>query len=186
MGILYFRDGELIAEHGDARVYKMDGIRYLEVGKNGAHTMWTYEMEKEWYLDHNLNSRAKGNCLELGLGLGFASEIILSNPKVKKLVTVEINLDVIAVQDEVNPISDDRHFIINASAEEYLGITKTTFDFIFIDTYIITDNETLDWLEDNVTKARSLLNPGGEVMGWFDDMASVEEEKKRFDKIFKA
>lgn len=186
MGILYFRDGQLIAEHGDARVYEMDGLRYLEVGKDGAHSLWTHEIEKQWYLDNNLFYRAKGVCLEFGLGLGFASEIILSSPRVKQLITVEINLDVIAVQDEVNPILDDRHFIINASAEEYLGITKTTFDFIFIDTYIITDNKTLDWLEDNVVRARSLLNPGGEIMGWFDDMASMEEEKKRFDEIFKA
>lgn len=182
MGILYFRDGQLIAEHGDARVYVMDGLRYLEVGKNGAHSLWTHEGEIQWYFDNDLVSRSKGNCLEFGLGLGFASEIILSNSKVKKLITVEIDLDVVAIQDEVNPISDERHIIVNDSLEEYLETTKNTFDFIFIDTYITTDDETLLWLEDMVPKAKSILNPGGDIMAWLDE-ASLEEEKKRFNEI---
>lgn len=183
MGTLYFRDGRLVAEHGDARVYDMDGLRYLEVGKNGAHNLWTHEAERQWYIDNSLASRSKGYCLEFGLGLGFASEIILSNPKVKELITVEINLDVIAVQDAVNPILDDRHIIINASTEEYLETTKNTFDFIFIDTYLTTDDETLSWLEDIVPKAKSLLNSGGDIMAWSDDIAILEEELKRFNEI---
>lgn len=182
MGILYFRDGQLIAEQGNARVYKMNGLRYLEVGENGSHTMWTDESEKSWYYKNKLVFKAKGYCLEFGLGLGFASEIILSNPEVKQLTTVEIDLDVIAIQDMVNPILDDRHVIVNASMEEYLDITRDTFDFVFIDTYITTDNETLSWLEDMVPKVRDLLNHGGEVMAWLD-FTSSEEEKKRFNEI---
>lgn len=184
MGTLYFRDGRLIAEYGDARVYDMDGFRYLEVGKNGAHSLWTHEAEKRWYIDNGLASRSRGHCLEFGLGLGFASEIILSNPAVKHLITVEINLDVIAVQDVVNPILDDRHIIINASAEEYLENTNVTFDFIFIDTYLTTDDETLLWLEEDIVpKAKSLLNPGGDIMAWSDDLAILEEERQRFNEI---
>ncbi len=152
------------------------------MGENGSHTMWTDESEKSWYYENKLNLRAKGYCLEFGLGLGFASEIILSNPEVKQLKTLEMNLDVITVQDMVNPILDDRHAIVNASMEEYLDTTEDTFDFVFIDTYITTGNETLSWLEDIVPKIKSLLNPGGEVMAWLD-FTSSEEEKKRFYNI---
>ncbi len=183
MGILYFRDGKLIAEHGDARVYKMNGFRYLEVGKYGSHTMWTDESEKSWYYENNLDSRANGYCLEFGLGLGFASEIILSNLRVKELITIEIDLDVIAIQDAVNPILDDRHIIVNESVEEFMEIVKRTFDFIFIDTYTTTDHETLMWLEEVVPKARALLNIGGEIMVWWDCIAALREENEKLNEI---
>lgn len=182
MGILYFRDGQLIAEQGDARVYEMDGLKYLEVGENNSHTMWTDESEKSWYYKNGLDFKARGFCLELGLGMGWASEIILSNSEVEQLITVEINLDVIAIQDEVNPISDDRHVIINDDADNYTETTNNTFDFVFIDTYLTVDEDTLLWLEAIIPKIRTKLNSGGEIMAWLDEFA-LEEDKKRFYEI---
>jgi spermidine synthase len=169
--LIYFRDGDLIAVSGAARVYKMADNLYLEKGK--GHTLWAHSGEIEQYIEQ-LKNFPKGNCLEIGLGLGISSRYILSFPSVKSLTTVEIDEDIISVQKEVNFIDDRRHKILNADGLLYAYKTKSIFDFIFLDFYTHIDEETLPSITDMANACRRILKPKGHMMGWIDPATSGE------------
>lgn len=102
---IYFIDGKVIAESNDIVIYEMDGARYLEQGP--GHSLWADSNEiKE--LAEQMGNKPRGDCLEIGLGLGVASEYILSCPRVKSLTTIEISSDVVYLYKELNK-KDDRH-----------------------------------------------------------------------------
>ena len=165
MGLIYFQDGEVVAESGDVRAYKMNNKLYLEKGP--GHDLWALEDELSDYIEQ-LASWPQGDCLEVGLGLGVASKYILTFPKVKSLTTIELDADVINVQKQANPIDDKRHKILNAHGLYYIYETKRTFDFIFLDFYKVIDEDTLPEIADMVTAARKKLKPDGRVLGWLD------------------
>jgi len=186
-GLIYFQDGELIAEVGSARVYKMNDEMFLEIGD--GHTLWALESELEDYI-YQLGSKPRGDCLEIGLGLGVASKYILSFPKVKSLTTIEKNEDVIAVQKAVNPVADkwgtfkpDDHLILNCDGLSYTFMTKRKFDFIFLDFYDRIDEETLSEIKDMARACSRLLKKGGDMVGWLDNY-TPEEYVIEFNKIF--
>jgi len=180
--LIYFRDGELLVQSGDARVYKMSNHLFLEIGQ--GHTLWALETELQDYMDQ-LSDLPRGSCLEIGLGLGVASRYILTFPKVKSLTTVEINKDVINAHDQIK--ESDRgysldyrvedHIILNANGIEYAYITKKKFDFIFIDCYDRIDEDTLPLIADVVLACKHTLKPNGRMLGWVDDGTSA----KHFD-----
>ena len=170
-GLIYFRDGELVAESGDARVYKMNGKLFLERGP--GHTLWALEDELEDYI-HQLGDWPRGNCLEIGLGLGVASRYLLSFPKVKSLTTVEVDENVIKAQKKANPIDDDRHLILNANGLYYAYETKKMYDFIFLDFYDVIDEETLPIIADMVVACDRILKRGGKMIGWLDKHTNGE------------
>lgn len=165
MGLIYFRDGEVVAKSGLARVYKMDGKLFLEKGV--GHDLWALEEELVDYIEQ-LDSWPRGDCLEIGLGLGVASRYILTFRQVNRLTTVELDSDVIAVQNMSNPIEDDRHLILNAHGLYYLYETPKLFDFIFLDFYKAIDEDTLPEIADMVTAAKLRLKPNGKILGWLD------------------
>jgi len=164
-GLIYFKDGELIAEIGDTRVYKMNNKLFLEKGV--GHTLWALEDELEDYI-FQLGDWPHGDCLEIGLGLGVASGYLLSFPKVKSLTTVEIDKDVIETQAIVNPIDDDRHLILNANGLYYAYETKRMYDFIFLDFYDVIDEDTLPAIADMAVACGRILKTSGKMIGWLD------------------
>jgi spermidine synthase len=168
---LYFRDGKLIAESGDVRIYEMDGKRYLEKGK--GHTLWAHDDEINEYTEQ-LGNFPKGDCLEIGLGLGVASRYLLSFPCVRSLTTVELDENVIEAQKKVNKIEDPRHLILNSNGLLYAYQTKSLFDFIFLDFYTHIDDETLPVIADMSNACRRVLKPKGRMMGWIDPATSGE------------
>jgi len=178
---IYFRDGKLIAESGDVRVYEMHGEQYLEIGK--GHTLWADMNEVVEYADQ-IGDKARGNCLEIGLGLGVASEYILDKPKVKHLTTIEINEDVLEVYRQLNPGIDNKHRIIHGSGQDFLLTTDEKFDFIFLDFWNVVDEDTLPDIKVYVELSRRVLKPNGEVLGWFDPY-TPEEFVSEFERIFK-
>ena len=179
--MIYFIDGELIAEQGEARVYLYDGLLHLEIGP--GHTLWMVESEIE-ELSQQIGDLPRGNCLEIGLGLGVASRYILSFPKVKSLTTVEINPDVIAVHQMVNYIDDARHKGINGDGLDFILQTEEKYDFIFFDHYSIIDEETLEMLNTYVKASEKILNKNGIILAWFDPY-TPEEHAHKFFAIFK-
>jgi spermidine synthase len=179
-GLIYFRDGEVIAESGNAKVYKMNNELFLEIGP--GHNLWTLESELKDYI-WQLSDHPRGDCLEIGLGLGIASRYLLSFPRVKSLTTVEKNEDVIKVQKKVNFIDDERHTILNADGLYYAYMTKKKYDFIFLDFYAYITEETLPLIADMAVACRRILQPEGKIMGWLDEYTS-EEHVKAFSEIF--
>jgi hypothetical protein len=164
-GLIYFQDGEIVAESNNAKVYRFNDMLHLEIGP--GHNLWAIESELKDYI-WQLNDRPNGECLEIGLGLGVASKYILSCPKVKTLTTVEKNDDVIKVHKTLNPITPKNHIILNADGLYYMYETKRKFDFIFLDFYAVIDEETLPIIKDFSEAAKKCLKPDGEIVGWFD------------------
>lgn len=182
----YFTDGELIAESGEVKVYRMNNELFLEIGP--GHNLWALESELEDYV-WQLGKKPTGDCLEIGLGLGVASRYILSCPGVKTLTTVEINQDIINVQEGIKKYykdnyDDERHIILNAHGLYYAYKTKKRYDFIFLDFYSHIDEETLPSIEDMAEACGNILKEGGEVIGWFDKYTPTEFVKD-FYRIFR-
>lgn len=189
--LIYFKDGKLIAESGKARIYRLNDELYLEIGP--GHNLWALESELEDYI-WQLSNNPKGECLEIGLGLGVASKYILSCPKVTGLTTVEINEDVIGVHSQLkledysfdySEVSyDKRHTILNLDGLIYMYETNRRFDFIFIDCYDVIDEDTMPTIVDMVNAGRRILKEDGNIMGWFDK-ATPEEFVDDFYRLFR-
>jgi predicted methyltransferase len=179
--MIYFEDGKLVAKSGKVRVYKYEGNLYLEVGP--GHNLWADSLEIEEYKEQ-LGNTPRGDCLETGLGLGIVSKYILSCPNVTSLTTIEINKDVVEVQKKVNPINDKRHKIIIGDGVEYILNTSSKYDFIFIDSYTLIDEDTLVDIKAYVSTSKQILNKGGVIQAWWDIYTPDEFEGKFFE-LFK-
>lgn len=179
--MIYFIDGELIAEQGDVRVYLYDGLLHLDIGP--GHGLWMVESEIE-ELSEQIGDLPRGNCLEIGLGLGVSAKHILSKSEVESLTTVEINADVISVQNMVNRIDDPKHTIINANGLDFILQTDNKYDFIFFDHYSIIDEDTLEILSTYINAAKRILSENGIMLAWFDPY-TPEEDAEVFFNMFK-
>lgn len=191
-GLIYFQDGKIIAERGNAKVYEMNGQLFLEIGP--GHNLWALESELGDYI-HQLWDKPSGSCLEIGLGLGIASSYILSCPEVKSLTTVEKNEDVIGIYAEIKHVLEERprhqinfgkdkkHLILNADGLFYAYETKRLYDFIFLDFYSIIDEDTIPEITDMTQACRKLLKSDGSIVGWFDK-STPDDLAEEFFKIF--
>lgn len=188
--MLYFKEGDKIAESGNVRVYSFNNDLFLEIGE--GHTLWALESELSDYIEQ-LGGRPKGNVLEIGLGLGVASRYILSLPNVRALTTVEANSDVVNVYNTVmerdrvfmENFSHKKHLVLNTDGLSYVYNTKRKFDFIFMDFYDRIDEDTLPEIKDMVEgcKRAQILAKGGKIMGWFDPY-TPDEFTEQFYNIF--
>lgn len=188
-GLVYFKDGELIAESGDVRIYRLNKELYLEIGP--GHNLWALESELPDYI-WQLNDRPNGACLEIGLGLGVASRYILSCPRVRSLTTVELNDDVINAYNKLTVddygheflvYPEKRHIILNADGLIYMYQTRQRYDFVFIDCYDRIDEDTMPLITDMAYAAKRLLTENGSVIGWFDKY-TPEDFVKKFYNVF--
>jgi len=177
---IYFIDGEVIIETGNVKIYEMDNKLFLEKGP--GHTFWADSMELEDYKKQIGNS-PKGNCLEIGLGLGVASNYILSCPNVKSLTTVEFDLDVINAYRQLEPIPHPKHRLVCQSGYTYMVCTRNKYDFIFLDFYNIIDTDTIQILIEYKALAEKILNSNGVIKAWFDPF-TTRENAEEFFKLF--
>jgi len=189
-GLIYFRDGKVVAEHNDVKVYKMNDELFLEIGP--GHTLWALESELEDYMTQ-FYDYPRGDCLEIGLGLGVASRYMLTFPKTESLTTIELNSDVIEVHKRIKDsdrkysmdYNPGKHRILNADGISYAYQTNKRYDFIFIDCYDRIDEETLPFIADMTKACSRIIKPGGKILGWLDKY-TPEPYYSVFQKIFDA
>lgn len=187
-GLVYFQDGELIKKSGDASIYKLNGELFLEIGP--GHNLWALESELDDYMEQ-LYDLPRGECLEIGLGLGVASRYILTFPDVKKLTTIDSNEDVINVHKQIPENIRGRqldyrkkdHRIYEANGLVYAYETNKMYDFIFLDFYAVIDEDSLPKIADMVTACKTVLNPKGCMVGWLDKF-TPDVFAKQFFQIF--
>ncbi len=187
-GLIYFIDGEIVAEHNHAKVYKLNNELHLEIGP--GHTLWALESEINDYI-YQLQDIPIGDCLEIGLGLGVASRYLLSFPKVTHLTTVEINTDVIGVHSKIKESDrsttfdypESKHRILNADGLYYAYQTNKKYDFIFVDCYDRIDEDTLPVIADMARACTRILKPNGRIVGWLDKY-TPEPYYSLFNNIF--
>jgi SAM-dependent methyltransferase len=177
---IYFTHGDLIAESGNMRIYDFNGLLHLEEGP--GHTLWAIEDEIDEYKEQ-IGNYPRGDCLEIGLGLGIASRYILSCKGVNSLTTVEISEDTIIVQKQAHFIDDKRHMIVCMDGLSYINLIDNTYDFIFMDFYHFIDEEGLPEIEAYVKACKRILRDNGKIVGWFD-IYTPEEFVKPFYKLF--
>jgi len=176
--MLYFEDGEIVASSGNVKVYKYEDNLYLEIGP--GHNLWMSSPELK-DLESQIKQYPKGNCLEIGLGLGMASNYILTRPDVRSLTTIEKSKDVVEIYRQLlvlyESTGDTRHDIITGDVHDVLPrllYLNKKFDFIFFDHYSLIDEDTIEDLEILIPKAKQLLKENGFIMGWFDTSTPTE------------
>ena len=189
-GLIYFQDGEVVAESGNVRIYHMNNELFLEIGP--GHTLWALQREITDYIEQ-LSDLPNGDVLEIGLGLGIVSRYILTFNKVATLTTVELNEDVIKAHDQIRDrlytkeytkaMTGKEHYILNADGLEYMFTTKYRYDFVFLDFYDRIDEDTLPIIRDMANGCHRVLRPGGIALGWLDPH-TPEEFVQEFNKIF--
>ena len=177
---MYFTHGTITAESGNVKVYELAGERYLEIGP--GHTLWAVSDEIVEYTEQ-IGNKPRGECLEIGLGLGVASNYILSREDVKSLTTVEVNEDVLEVYRQLNPRISSKHKMIHGSGQDFLLQTDEKFDFIFLDFYDVIDEDTLEDIRIYVELSKRVLNDGGEIVGWYD-IYTPDDFANKFFKLF--
>lgn len=164
---VYFTHGKLIVEEGDIRIYQFENEYYLEKGP--GHTLLAISDEIKEY-EEQIGGIPFGDCLEIGLGLGVASNLIISHNRVKSLTTIEKEPAVINAYRKINLLVNPEHKLVCADGLDYLIKSEYKFDFIFFDFYGTIDEDTIDVLGSmlHVVKNRKLLKKGGIAMGWID------------------
>lgn len=168
--------GWLVFNKDDVRIYEVDGEQYLFVGQ----TMYASTTERDWYIK-NVMPYAKGRVLEIGLGLGCASKVILASTKVKHLLTLENNERVVEAYGQLLP----RHHLLLADVYAWAKEVPKQFpmfDLIFVDHYTAYE-ETQGDLKELAQNLAPLLKEGGRMLFWVDENAS-DEEKDELHKLW--
>lgn len=93
------------------------------------------EEECEEFYNFLINTTKPKKILELGTAIGYSAISFSMNESVERLVTVEINEDMVKIAKENIERSglEDKIEIVHSDAYEYLVESSGTFDFIFID-----------------------------------------------------
>lgn len=93
------------------------------------------EEECEEFYNFLINTTKPKKILELGTAIGYSAISFSMNESVERLVTVEINEDMVKIAKENIKKSglEDKIEIVHSDAYEYLVESSDTFDFIFID-----------------------------------------------------
>lgn len=170
-------DGEnkeiFVKKFGDIEVYDKRGLKVLKIDGQ------TIEKERRHNLYEKLNP--KGNVLMLGLGLGLFKKA--HSNRIKKLVSVEKNKDVIDIYKEYNTI-DDKHTIIHGDGLTYLDGSKEEFDYIFMDFLMNRPGYIPDKLESFINDAaRCLKKKGNFVMLKNNNWKKIVENWKKDFKV---
>jgi len=154
----------------NVRIYKLNGEQHLFVDQ----IMYASTRERTWYI-HNVMPHARGKCLEIGLGLGVASKVILARPEVSHLLTVEKNEIVIGAFGKPfhhhNILCTDIYHWVDGFMN--LG---PMYDLIFVDHYTLEDEDTIYALEDLSFKLEPLVKEGGRMIFWVDENAPEEDQ----------
>ena len=178
----YFELGELLCENGNVRVFDFEHNLYLDIDKQ----LWMCSAEESEII-LQIGDGPKGKCLEMGLGLGVASQYILSLPAVTSLTTIEINRNVIDIYRKFNTI-DPRHIILNGSCIDYIITTDHKCNFIFLDFYLTIDEDTIEQIVGCIRLCKRILKDDGEIVAWIDIWADnnyINRIKEAVDEIYK-
>ena len=173
----WLENGLLEFEQGDVKIFTMDGDNFLFIDQ----VLYASTSDRDWYLKH-VFSYARGKCLEIGLGLGVASKVILTNPEVTTLLTIESNFDVISAFGD----TFRHHMLLNMDVNTWIETAAHAgpiYDFIFVDHFAEMDEEFYPDLKELVDKLKLNLKQDGKLVVWIDEHAA-EEDKKAYRKLW--
>lgn len=155
----------------DVRIYSGEMEKFLFIGD----IMYASTSERGWYIRY-LYPHAKGKCLEIGLGLGVASKVMLATHQVDHLLTIEKNERVIKAFGK--PLHC--HSILQTDANEWaskLVVLDPVYDLIFVDHYSNTDEETYPEVKSLVDNLKPLVKKNGKLIVWIDSYAQKQDQE---------
>lgn len=155
------------------------GADVLELRANGVFVMDTLETSTEIEL--------ATAALELvtdprdvvvgGLGLGFTTQRVLADPRVERVMVVEIEEALIGwMRDGTVPhgpalLADRRVRVVNADILMAIAEARSTYDLILLDVdngpgYLVHAGNAQVYEESFLARCGDLLNPGGALVIW--------------------
>lgn len=170
--------GNLVLSTGTTNLYNIgeDFFLYKKVDDEEiliTDTTMVSDYEKQ------IGDNPTGRSLVVGMGLGIPSHIVLRNPEVHALVSIEPDPNVIAIQSELNAIVDSRHSLLLNKGENFLSRTALVFDYIYFDFYKDIDDDTIAMLKIMVPIAKKRLrDESGIVHGWYKEGTSTAMTNK--------
>lgn len=160
------------------------GADVIELRVNGVFVMDTIETGSEIEL--------AGVALDLvhdprdvvvgGLGLGFTAQRVLADPRVARVMVVEIEDSLVGwMRDGTVPhgpalLADQRLRIVNADILMAIAEARSTYDLILLDVdngpgYLVHDGNVRVYEQTFLARCGDLLNPGGVLAIWSADAA---------------
>lgn len=131
---------------------------------------WMTDVPAEQAQMRSICAQATGNVLVAGLGLGLAVKILLSNPAVKTVTTVEVSMDVIHL---VWPHTLGRHksksMIVHGDAFEFFDQTSCRYDSVVLDIWQGDGEATLVETVIPLRKAAARVTRGS-ITAWNEDV----------------
>ena len=173
----WLKNGLLEFEQGDVKIFTVDGQNYLFIDQ----VLYASTDERPWYI-RNVYPHARGKCLEIGLGLGAASRVILSNPAVTTLLTLESNPDVISAFGD----TFRHHLLLNMDVNTWVESAVHAgpiYDFIFVDHFAEMDEEFYPELKELVDTLKLNLKEDGKLVVWIDEHAA-DEDREAYRKLW--
>ncbi|MEP6817841.1 MAG: hypothetical protein ABI873_20065 [Marmoricola sp.] len=182
------------SERGEVVLRERPGdVRVLELRVNGVFVMDTLETSTERALaGHALELVATPRRVLLGgLGLGFTAHEVLADPRVERVLAVEIEPALIGwMRDGTVPhgplfLADERLAVTQADvAMAVAEAAPASYDLVLLDIdngpgYLVHDANAAVYREPFLTACREALAPGGAVVIWSADAAPELESVMR-------
>ncbi len=144
----------------EVEILKQNGHDFLWMG--GYLWMWDIPVERQ--AQEQLAERAYGKVLVAGYGLGVVQELLLKNPQVERVITCELEPEVIKANKSANRFLQGE--IVLADFLDFQ--TRELFDCVIGDIWkdITPEEEDVAMYELFRDKALSLVKPGGKVLAW--------------------
>lgn len=112
-----------------------------------------------------------------GLGLGFTAQRVLADPRVERVVVVEIEESLVEwMRNGTIPhgpalLADQRIRIVNADLLMAIAEARSTYDLILLDVdngpgYLVHDDNARVYEQSFLRRCGDLLNPGGVLVIW--------------------
>ena len=117
-----------------------------------------------------------------GLGLGFTTQRVLADPRVGRVVVVEIEEALIGwMRDGTIPhgpsvLADKRVHLVNADIATAIAEATSTYDLVLLDVdngpgYLVHDANAGVYEQDVLASTKRIINPGGALVIWSADPA---------------
>ena len=165
----------------------------LELRINGAFVMDTLETSSETGLAEAALDLVEDprDVVVGGLGLGYTLKRVLADPRVERVVVVEIEEALVGwMRDGTIPhgralLADRRVQIVNADIVMAIAEARSTYDLVLLDVdngpgYLVHEGNAGIYEHDFVASTQTILNPGGALAVWSSapapELAAVMEE----------
>ena len=146
------------------KIRKQEGHNFLWSRENGRPLLWMWDLPEEREAQKQIAEQAFGDVLVAGYGLGLVQELLIENPNVSSVTTVEISPEVLAANQKAGRGLNGEIVVGDFLSYESDILYDCVVGDIWID--ITPRDEDLLTYKKFKEKALSMLKPGGKVLAW--------------------